>query len=83
MSLRKNMELIREAIESLEYPKPFPVGVCQAYKDILEEIMSSSNIEENTIKEYEEYLIYYDRIKEEEEDLKRGRYPKKRVGFKV
>lgn len=38
MGLKENMYLIREAIESLEYPKPLPKGACKAYKEVLEVI---------------------------------------------
>ena len=83
MGLKENLDLIGEAIESLECPKPLPRGVTKAYKEVLEVILKDDFDDMEVMDTYLVYLIYYDRIKEEEEGLRRGRYTEKRAGFKV
>lgn len=83
MGLKENMDLIREAIECLEYPTPLPKGICKAYKEVFETISNDTFSDNNVIEEYQEFLIYYDRLKEEEEGLISGRYIKKRIRFNL
>lgn len=83
MGLKENLDLIGEAIESLECPKPLHRGVTKAYEEALEVILRDDFDDMEVVDTYLEYLIYYDRLKEEEEGLRRGRHTKKRAGFKI
>jgi len=90
MTLIENMDFIREAIKTLECPMKIPKGTTLAYKEVFKQLSEyeqkgciGCNIE-YLQKEFEEdFIPYFDRFKEEEEGIVDGRYPKKRVGFKV
>lgn len=87
MTLIENMDFIREAIKSLEYPSKIPKDTLSKYSEIFKWLCKA---DENSVdydiinREFtEDFMPYFDRFKEEEEEEENGRYTKKRVRFKV